>query len=439
MTLVQSLTLYSIAASLVYLAALTIAVVILALRSGGRREDPAADRDALSASRFSIPVSLIVPLTAAADGPDAAATLAGLLGLNYPGLEVIVITEGLSKRVWESLKDEWRLEAREFFYRFSLATSPVRMMYRSARDARLLVVDKTPGTPADALNCGVSLARYRFVSVVEPGVVFDADALLRAMAAPLRDPAGVVGATIHVETTGATLQRLRSIRSLMDSRLAWRHLTGALGPLDAVVVWRREAVEHAGGFSAAAADPHLEMMVRLQTTGAPGTGGQVVRAAEIFGSRRPRPFSEHLRAVRRRQLAALQAVASMLRAGPPVCAMLGYFFMAEILTPCAQAWVAAATMAGAAAGWLSWLDVSLVVLLLAIGHALVSGAALLVRGELSDTPDAGGLRRLLLLAPLDFLACCAGIVYARTAGALAFLMSPWSRGSAGGRTANEIA
>jgi len=352
---------------------------------------------------------------------------------------VIVITEGLSKRVWESLKDEWRLEAREFFYRFSLATSPVRMMYRSARDARLLVVDKTPGTPADALNCGVSLARYRFVSAVEPGLVFDADALLRAMAAPLRDPAGVVGATIHVETTGATIQRLRSIRSLMDSRLVWRHLRGTLGPRDAVVVWRREAVEHAGGFSAAAADPHLEMMVRLQTATGPGAGGQVVRTAEIFGCRRPRPFSEHMRLTRRRQLAALQAVASMLRAGTPARAMLGYFFLSEVLTPCAQAWVLTATVAGAAAGWLSWVDVPLVVLLLAIGHALVSGAALLVRGELSDTPDARGLKRLLLLAPLEFLAFCAAVGCARTAGVIAFLISPWSQASAGDRTASEIA
>jgi hypothetical protein len=129
----------------------------------------------------------------------------------------------------------------------------------------------------------------------------------------------------------------------------------------------------------------------------------------------------------------------MLRAEPPARAMFGYFFLSEVLTPCAQAWVLTATVAGAAAGWLSWVDVPLVVLLLAIGHALVSGAALLVRGELSDTPDARGLRRLLLLAPLEFLAFCAAVGCARTAGVIAFLISLWSQPSAGDRTASEIA
>lgn len=430
MAVLETLLVSSIVAALAYLVAMTIAVVVLALRLGGRREDPVDDRYALSASRFTIPVSLIVPLSPAAGYTETAATIAALLGLNYPELEVIVVAEELPKAVWESVKDAWDLKAREFFYRASLATAPIRMMYRSSRDPRLMVVNKTPGTPADALNCGVNLARFRYVSAVEPGVVFDADALLRAMTAPLRDPARVVGATSHVEISGGTLQRLRSIRSLMDSRVVWRNLHAALGPRDAVVVWRRDAVEQSGGFSTAAADPHLEMMVRLQTSTAPGVRGQVVRTAEIFGRRQARPLVEHVRLTARRQLAALQAVSSLLAAGPNTRVMLGYFFVSEVLTPCVQAWVIVATAAGAAAGWLPWVDVALAVLLMAIGHASVCGAALLLRGAASLAPDARGLKHLLLLAPLDFLVFGAAGAYARTAGLCAFVKSLRSRTSA---------
>ena len=51
--------------------------------------------------------------------------------------------------MWERLKSEWKLEAREFFYRAALPTAAVRMIYRSARDLRLIVVDKTPASGSE--------------------------------------------------------------------------------------------------------------------------------------------------------------------------------------------------------------------------------------------------------------------------------------------------
>ena len=414
---------FSIVAALTYLAAMTATLLVLALRAGERRENPADDHSALSASRFTIPVSLIVPMNAGEDGPATAETITALLGLNYPELEVIVVADALPAAFWEPLKDAWSLEAREIFYRRTLATADVRMMYRSARDSRLMVLSKSPGSMADAMNCGVNLARYRYVSTVEPGVVFDADALLRAMTAPLRDPASVVGATSHVEIRDGVFQRLRSIRSLMESHLVWRNLHAALGPRDAVVVWRRDAVEQSGGFSTAAADPNLEMMVRVQTSTAPGVRGQVVRTAEIFGHRNPRAIVEHVRSTARRQLAALQAVSSLVAAGPNTRLMLGYFFVSEVLTPCVQAWAMLATVIGAAAGWLPWADVGLAVLLLAVGHGIVTSAALLLRGGASLEPDARSVTRLLLFAPLDLFVFGIAAGYARVAGVWAFVKS----------------
>ena len=62
-----------------------------------------------------------------------------------------------------------------------------------------MLVEKTPAGRADALNCGMNLARFRYTAVVDAGVVFEPDALLRAMSAPLQDPAHVVAAASHVE------------------------------------------------------------------------------------------------------------------------------------------------------------------------------------------------------------------------------------------------
>ena len=57
---------------------------------------------------------------------------------------------------------------------------------------RLTVVDKVNGGKADALNCGINLARYRYVCGVDGDTVLAEDALLRGMRPVQRDPAHVL-------------------------------------------------------------------------------------------------------------------------------------------------------------------------------------------------------------------------------------------------------
>jgi hypothetical protein len=333
----------------------------------------------------------------------------------------------LSAAAWSALKDEWALEAKEFFYRQSLATAAVQKIYRSGRDARLMIVDKTPARSlADALNCGVNLARFRYVSAVESGLVFDADALLRAMSAPLRDPASVAAATSHIESNGAAshgrvsdaLQRIASIRALMDSRLVWRTFQAVLSTHDAVSVWRRDGIVLLGGFSLDAADPGLDMMVRLQTSITPRVTGRIVRSAEIFGQIAPRSLTSRIRLATRRHTAALQ----VLWPGRTLDSRaFVYFVMSEFVTPLVQAWVLVAVTAGALRGWIPWRDVALVVTLLSFGHAVVNSVAVLLRGAAPSAPDEPALRRLLLVAPLDFVVSGSVTAYAKGAAFWAFL------------------
>ena len=419
---------WSIGAALVLLLAAVLRVVVHALRLGGFR-DVQPDHDEMSASRFTIPVSLIVPVGAGSDARAVNEVIGALLALNYPTFEVIVVGEGLPAT--DALITAWELEPREVFYRAALATAPVRMMYRSSRDARLLAVDKEPGNLADALNCGVNLARFRYVAAVEPGVVFDADALLRALAPPLRNPATVVGATCHVEIVGDGLQRLRSIRSMMLSRLIWGAAPKALGPLDTIVVWRRDAVTQAAGFSSDAVDPHLDMMVRVQSSTATAFHGPVVRTADIFGSRQSRPLVEVAATMARRQAAAWQAVASAMAVGASTRDMLARLVVTEMLPPFVQAWVVVAAVAGVAASWWPWVDAVLAVLLVACGQAVVSCAALLMRSSLDVAPDQRELRRLVLLAPLELILLGVVTASARIAGIVLFLRTPRFRSTVG--------
>lgn len=436
--MLQTVLLSSVAAAIAYLAAVAVAAVAFALKEGGRREDPVDNQDALVSSRFTIPVSLIVPLVESTGAAGAFAStrsvsrdfFADLLDLHYPEFEVIVVADEQHPRV-EALKAEWGFSAHEFFYRRSLETAEVRRIHRSSRDPRLILVEKRAAGRADAVNCGVNLSRYRYVSAVDAGIVFDADSLLRAMAAPLKDPAAVVGASSHVDVQAGSgirdsgfdgitsLQSLASSRSLMGSRVLRRTPDAVPVAHDAVVVWRRDAIVQVGGFSTVAADSDLEMTIRLQTSAT--ISGHVVRTAEIFGHIDPRSCPAPVRlTTRRRQVAALQAAWSLWAVGAPGRRMLAFVLASEVLTPIAQGWAVVATVGSALAGLVPRQDAILVVVLLSFGRAAVSSAALLLRGSAHGAPDGSALGRLMLFGPLEFVTSAPAALIGRATGLWSF-------------------
>lgn len=408
MSVVQIAVIASLVLALAYLGIVSTMSVLAALRTGGRREDGSDSYEALAASRLTMPVSVVVPVSDAAVAHEA---IARVLALNYPEFEVIVVVDAPLDAA--RLGSEWQLESREFFYRRTLETAAVRRIFRSLSDSRLMVVEKDRDHRSDALNCGVNLARYRFVAVVPPSVAFDRAALLRAMAPALRDPVSIVGVGNHVErvpddrvapSREARFQRLRSIRSLMFTRLFWGHLRHGLGPEEGVAIWRRDAVLQANGFSRTAADPDLDMMFRLQQH-VRHDERRFVRNDETFGAASTTDASGARTRTRQRQRAALQAAATW---GPEGARSVGvttlaYFVQSELLTPLAQFWVVAGTIGGAAAGWFPWTTAALAVLLLSFGTGAVSAAGLLLRGAHPNAPDGRELKALLALAPLEVL------------------------------------
>src|SRR5687767_137751 len=301
--IIGSVAAFTVTLAVGYLVIVAAASLAGALSRGGRRERAVDAYEALAISRFTIPVSIIVPVEST--GPVESnrlplnATIQALLDLNYPELEVIIVAERVADATVEALKREWALEPKELFYRRTLPTAPVHRIYASDREPRLILAEKAASGRADALNFGASLARFRYVVSVTPDVVFDRDALLRLMAPALRDPGTVLAVTSYVErrhvtapaakapaddwtAAGEDFQRLRSIRSWMASRLAWHQLRCGVPPRDGVAAFRRDVVLTLGGFSVDAADPELDLLIRLQTQPS-GSAGRVVRTSEVFG------------------------------------------------------------------------------------------------------------------------------------------------------------
>lgn len=432
--------------SIGFLVIVAAAAVAGALARGGRRERAADAYQAIAASRFTIPVSLIVPAGKSASVSD---TISSLLALNYPEFEVVVVTESGDEGRLAALKEHWGLEPKELFYRKTLHTAAVTRIFSSERDPRLVVIEKAPAGRADALNSGVSFARYRYVVTVSPDVVCDRDALLRLMSPALRDPAEVLAVTSYVERdpmlaaragrmhadassveetgwtrAGDDYQRLASIRSWMASRLAWHQLRCGLPPRDGVTAWRRDAVMEFGGFSVAAADPELDLLIRLQTAQLDGSTGRVVRTSEVFGQAPTLTIRGAASRAARRQRALVEALRALQRT-PGSGDRMSWFggqaerrtvrivVAVELLIPAAQAVAATLIVVGAFAGWVAPLAPWVTFLFLAFGYGVVSASALLLRGGTPGAPSGADLKRLLIRAPLEFAVYRPALVWVR--------------------------
>jgi hypothetical protein len=164
----------------------------------------------------------------------------------------------------------------------------------------------------------------------------------------------------------------------------------------------------AGGFSGAA-DPVLDLLIRLGTAGRSIALRRIVRSAEIVGHI-TLGDDAHARSAERRHEATIrtlwrnraQIVTDIRRDGFP------WFSVTAVLGPIMTIGSVLGTFAGAVFGWYSWIDVLLVVLTLSLGRAMLNSAALLLRGAAPDAPSGAALLRLLLLAPVEL---CSSVVW----------------------------
>jgi hypothetical protein len=411
----------------------------LAALLGRRRQRyrPLGD-DVLASSRFTIPVSVLLPTNGDVLTVDA---LPNLLAFEYPEFEVIVVNDG-SAAVLDALRDRYDLKAYEVFFRRTLQTSTVRGIYRSGTDPRLLVIDCLADSPGDALNCGINLSRYRYVCCADAHARYTPQSLLHAMLPAVEDPATVTGVTTVLgAATGdaapdagtspsATLQRLSSLRKLL-ARLARRQLSLSEDGAPGFALWRRDAVFEAGGFATDVEAVHLEMTFRLHRH--MGRSKQAHRIVHVTGAVGAPAIEPSVASLLERRRMREHAVASMFwryrgMVGNPRYGSLGlvelprYLFSAAVMPWMELAALVALPLA-LVTGALSALQFVLVVAAVALGNAVLLGAGLL----LTPVPDDERVRvRMLGLAPLEIFLWRPLQLYSRLSGLLR-LARPSSR------------
>jgi cellulose synthase/poly-beta-1,6-N-acetylglucosamine synthase-like glycosyltransferase len=234
----------------------------------------------LLSSTLSPTISMLAP--AFNEEATIEGSLRALLALQYPRLEVIVISDGSKDKTMQVLIERFDLVPVKTIYERRIQTKPVRNLYRSSTYPTLVVIDKENGGKADALNVGLSFARGELVCAMDADTLIEGDGLLR-MVRPFLYETDVVatGGTIRVVNgsevkfgrvvrtrvptqTLAGIQVVEYLRGFLLGRLGWNRLGGNIIISGAFGLFRREAVVSAGGYLHDTVGEDMELVLRLK-------------------------------------------------------------------------------------------------------------------------------------------------------------------------------
>ena len=209
-------------------------------------------------------------------------SVAGVLALAYPNLEVVVVDDGSTDGTLDQLIATFDLVAVHPIYRRRLRTAEVESIYRSSSEPDLVVVRKRNGGKADALNCALDVASGELVCAIDADTLVTHDCLQQMVTPFLADEGNVaVGGTVRLVndvlvTSGvveqvsaprrllAGVQAVEYTRAFLVGRLGWNRLGGNLLISGAFGLFRRDRLLDIGGYEANTVGEDMELIVRLR-------------------------------------------------------------------------------------------------------------------------------------------------------------------------------
>ena len=398
-------------------------------------------------SPLTIPVSIIAPVYN--ESPIVVEATRSFLRVDYPQAEVIVVNDGSTDDTLDRLVQAFDLDPVTHFFRRQYESKPIRTVYRSRTEPRLVVVDKENGGKADSLNCGLNLARFRYICGVDGDTILNPRSLLDGMRLCLADPQRVVGVTGHIAISGKpetavdadgapsridprpllAFQHLDYLRSFFNHRLGWTRLNTMLCAVGAFQIWRRDLLEELGGFSTVFTCEDIELTFRVhERLRREGRNYEIVSLADTVGVTEGPDRVATLVAQRERwQRVILETVfhyRGMLfrrRYGAVGFVGMPFFILSEVAAPVFEVLALSSIALGIALGAFAVEQTLLMLGLLALANGVFTSTSILLQDRTARTYPLRDLARLIALGPLDLFLYRPLIFWARAKGTWRFM------------------
>lgn len=243
--------------------------------------DTQAAWEMLTSGSNLLPISILVP--AYNESKNIIDSINSLLSLQYPDFQLIVVNDGSKDDTLEILKASFHLKPTiRAVNSLPFKHAHINQVYTSSAFPDLIVVDKSNGGKADAINAGLACCHTPLFCVMDADSILEPTALINAVRPFIESPTNIVavGGTVgiangcDIENGQITkfglpkkflprVQVVEYTRAFLMARLANSRagtltlISGAFG------IFRHDIVSDLGGFDTTTVGEDMEMVVRL--------------------------------------------------------------------------------------------------------------------------------------------------------------------------------
>lgn len=227
------------------------------------------------------PISIIAP--AYNEENSIVESIKSLLSLEYPLYEVIVVNDGSTDDTLKRLVRAFNLKKTNWVFRKSVETEPIKGIYKSTSNTKLIVVDKVNGKKADAMNAGLNISHYPLFCAIDSDSILEKDALLKMVRPFLEDPEKTVAAGGIIRLSNGTevksgqvtrvnmprnwfarFQILEYLRAFLGGRLGLSMLRSMLIISGAFGLFRKDVALNCGGYRRETVGEDIDLVVRMK-------------------------------------------------------------------------------------------------------------------------------------------------------------------------------
>lgn len=266
---------YMVILNAIYTLNLVMAAVIIPSRNKRYRITKGVSRGPATTKA----ISILVP--AYNEEKTIVESINALLALNYQDYEIIIANDGSTDDTLELLISTFHFERVEFAPNDAFESKPIRTVYFSKLEPKLVLVDKENGGKADSQNAAARVSRSPYVLMVDADTLLDEESLqnfaVRFTAAPKTAALGgivrvvngctvVKGVVTNVAMPHRFIERvqvLEYLRAFLFGRISFSSMNALLIISGAFGVFRWDAFMRLGGWNREAIGEDMDAVVRL--------------------------------------------------------------------------------------------------------------------------------------------------------------------------------